>query len=54
MAVLTIALVAAAIEESLWDSRMSLLVAAIIIALGSLVTCISRTLCIARLLETPP
>ena len=53
MAVLTIALVAAAIEDSLWGSRMSLLAAAIIIALGSLVTCISRTQRIARLLEMP-
>jgi phosphatidylglycerophosphate synthase len=54
MAVLTIALLAAAVEDSLWGSRMSLLAAAIIIALGSLATCISRTLRIARLLETPP
>jgi phosphatidylglycerophosphate synthase len=54
MAVLTIALLAAAIEDSLWGSKMSLLAAAIIIALGSLATCISRTLRIARLLATPP
>ena len=54
MAVLTIALLAAAIEGSLWGSRISLLAAAIIIVLGSLATCISRTLRIARLLDTPP
>jgi phosphatidylglycerophosphate synthase len=54
MAVLTIALLAAAVEDSLWGSRISLLAAVIIIALGSLATCISRTLRIARLLETPP
>ena len=53
MAVLTIALLAAAIEDSLWGSRMSLIAAAIIIVLGSLATCVSRTLRIARLLETP-
>ena len=54
MAVLTIALLTVAIEDSMWGSRMSLLAAAIIVALGSLVTTISRTLRIARLLETPP
>jgi phosphatidylglycerophosphate synthase len=54
MAVLTIALLAAAIEDRLWGSRMSLIGAAIIIVLGSLMTCVSRTQRIARLLETPP
>ena len=54
MAVLTIALLAVAIEDSLWGSRMSLFAAAIIIVLGSLATCVSRTLRIARLIETPP
>jgi phosphatidylglycerophosphate synthase len=54
MAVLTIALLAAAIEESLWGTRLSLIAAAVIIVLGSLATCVSRTLRIARLLETPP
>jgi phosphatidylglycerophosphate synthase len=54
MAVLTITLLVAAIEDSLWGSRISLLAAAIIIALGGLATCISRTLRIVRLLETPP
>jgi phosphatidylglycerophosphate synthase len=53
MAVLTIALLVAAIEDSLWGSRVSLVAAAIIIVLGSLATCVSRTLRIARLLEKP-
>jgi phosphatidylglycerophosphate synthase len=53
MAVLTITLLAAAIEESLWGTRLSLIVAAVIIVLGSFATCVSRTLRIARLLETP-
>jgi len=34
-------------------SRVSLLVAVIIIAAGSLVTCISRSIAIARRLEAP-
>jgi phosphatidylglycerophosphate synthase len=53
MAVLTIALLAAAVEDSLWGSRLSLIAAAVIIVLGSLATCVSRTLRIARLLQTP-
>ena len=53
MAVLTIALLVAAIEDSLWGSRVSLAAAAIIIVLGSLATCVSRTLRIARLLVKP-
>jgi hypothetical protein len=51
MAVLTLALLIQAIEDALWGSRVSLLAAAIIIAVGSLVTCISRTIAIARRLE---
>jgi phosphatidylglycerophosphate synthase len=54
MAVLTVALVAEAIEDSLWGSRASLAAAAIIIAFGSLATCVSRTLRIAKLLGAPP
>ena len=53
MAVLTLALLIQAIEDALWGSRVSLLAAAIIIAAGSLVTCISRTIAIARRLEAP-
>ena len=53
MAVLTLALLIQAIEDALWGSRVSLLAAAIIIAAGSLVTCISRTIAIAKRLEQP-
>jgi phosphatidylglycerophosphate synthase len=53
MAVLTLALLFQAIEDALWGSRVSLLAAAIIIAVGSPVTCISRTIAIARRLEWP-
>jgi phosphatidylglycerophosphate synthase len=53
MAVLTLALLVQAIEDAVWGSRVSLLVAVIIIAAGSLVTCISRTIAIARRLEAP-
>jgi phosphatidylglycerophosphate synthase len=53
MAVLTIALLVEAVEDGLWGSRVSLLLAAIIIALGSLGTCVSRTIGIAERLERP-
>ena len=53
MAVLTVALLVAAIEDRLWGSRVSLLAAAFIIVLGSLATCFSRTRHIAKLLQTP-
>jgi len=53
MAVLTIALLVAAVEDGLWGSSVSLLLAAIIIALGSLATCVSRTIGIAERLEGP-
>ena len=53
MAVLTLALLIQAIEDALWGSRVSLLVAAIIIAVGSIATCISRTIAIAKRLEQP-
>jgi phosphatidylglycerophosphate synthase len=51
MAVLTLALLVQAMEDALWGSRVSLLAAAIIITIGSLATCISRTIAIARRLE---
>jgi phosphatidylglycerophosphate synthase len=51
MAVLTVALLFAAVEDSLWGSRVSLIAAAIVVVLGSLATCVSRTLRIARLLK---
>ena len=53
MAVLTLALLIQTIEDALWGSRVSLLLAVIIIAVGSLVTCITRTLRIASLLQAP-
>ena len=53
MAVLTVALLVQAIEDSLWGSRVSLMAAAIIIVLGSLATYLSRTRRIAKLLQTP-
>jgi len=48
MAVLTFGLVAQAIETPFVGSRTSLLVAGIVIAAGSLVTCATRTRAIAR------
>src|SRR6516225_9601948 len=53
MEVLTVALLIQAIDDALWGSRVSLPVAVIIIAAGSLVTCISRSIAIARRLEAP-
>ena len=53
MAVLTLALLIQAIEDALRGSRVSLLAAVIIIAVGSLATCIGRTMAIARRLEEP-
>jgi len=53
MAVLTLALLIQAIEDALRSSRVSLLAAVIIIAVGSLATCIGRTMAIARRLEEP-
>ena len=51
MAALTLGLVAQSIEAPLFGSHWSLLVTAAIIAAGSLVTCITRTLAIAAALE---
>ena len=53
MAVLTLALLIQAMENILWGSRVSLVVAAVIVAVGSLATCISRTIAIAKRLEQP-
>jgi phosphatidylglycerophosphate synthase len=53
MAVLTIACIAGAIEWSLWETRIVLLVAAYVIAFGALLTCITRTIAIARQLNNP-
>ena len=51
MAVLTLALLAAAVETTVTGTRFSLLAAAIVIALGGFITCVSRLLAIARGLE---
>jgi hypothetical protein len=51
MAVLTLALVVAAVENNLWGTSVSLVAAAIVIALGGLATCVTRTLRIATLLQ---
>lgn len=51
MAALTIGLVAQAIEAPLFGTRWSLAIACAAIALGSAVTCITRTISIARQLE---
>lgn len=51
MAVMTLACVVAAIEWSVWSSRWTLLAAAGVIAIGSLVTCVTRTLAVARRLH---
>jgi phosphatidylglycerophosphate synthase len=51
MAVLTIACIAGAIEWSIWQTRIVLVVAAYAIAFGALFTCITRTLAIARQLN---
>ncbi|MDB5532841.1 MAG: pgsAc [Hyphomicrobiales bacterium] len=51
MAALTAGLVAQAVEWLLFGSHWSLVTAASVIALGSLVTCVTRTRAIARALE---
>ena len=51
MAALTVALIAQAIETALWGTRYALLAAGIVILAGSLVTCATRTIAIARRLQ---
>lgn len=51
MAALTAGLIAQAVEIEVFGSRYSLLAAAVVIAVGGLVTCVTRTLHIARRLE---
>jgi phosphatidylglycerophosphate synthase len=51
MAVLTAALLAAAVETTVTGTRYSLLAAAVVIACGSFITCITRFLGVARKLE---
>ena len=52
MAVLTAACVLGAIEQAMWGSQWSLTLAAWIIAVGSVVTCGTRLIAIARQLRT--
>ncbi|MHC2459170.1 phosphatidylglycerophosphate synthase [Rhizobium leguminosarum] len=53
MAVLTAGLVAQSIETLISASNWSLILASAIIAAGSLITCITRTITLARSLERP-
>ena len=53
MAVLTVACIAGAAETFWHPERYALLAAAVVIAAGSLLTCIARTLAIAKLLRAP-
>lgn len=51
MAALTIGLIAQIVESLLWGTRFALLITGILILAGSLVTCGTRTVAIARRLE---
>lgn len=51
MAVLTLACLLAAVEWPIWGSRYALLVAVWVIAIGSLLTCVTRLLAISRSLR---
>lgn len=48
MAALTVGLIAQAIEAPLWGTRYALLVAGVLIFAGSIVTCATRTVAVAR------
>ena len=52
MAALTLALIASAVEAPVWGTRYALLIAGVVILAGSIVTCATRTLAIARRLQT--
>lgn len=54
MAVMTIACILGAIESHLYATGWALLAGLVMIALGSLLTCITRTLAMARLLRSTP
>lgn len=54
MAVMTLACVLGAVENHLYATGWALLAALVMIALGSLLTCITRTLAMARLLRSAP
>jgi phosphatidylglycerophosphate synthase len=51
MAVLTAACVLGAIEQRMWGSQLALIIAALVIAMGSVVTCGTRLFAIARQLR---
>ncbi|WP_293909168.1 CDP-alcohol phosphatidyltransferase family protein [Deinococcus sp.] len=51
MAVLTVAAILGAVEWGIWDTRYALTVGAWLVAVGASVTCVTRTLEIARQLE---
>lgn len=51
MAVLTVACVLGAAESWIWQTQLALLVAAWMVAVGSVMTCITRLLAIARQLQ---
>lgn len=54
MAVMTLACVLGAVENHLYATGWALLAGLAMIALGSLLTCITRTLAMARLLRSAP
>jgi phosphatidylglycerophosphate synthase len=54
MAVMTLACLVAALESAFLGSHTTLLYATILIAVGSLITCVTRTLAIGRLLQDKP
>jgi phosphatidylglycerophosphate synthase len=54
MAVMTVACVLAPLEGWLWQSHYALLIAAVVIAAGSALTCMTRLRAIARRLEARP
>jgi phosphatidylglycerophosphate synthase len=53
MAVMTLACLVAALESAFLYSQTALLYAAILIAAGSVITCVTRTLAIRRQLQEP-
>jgi phosphatidylglycerophosphate synthase len=53
MAALTVALLLQSAEWFVWDGRLSLSIGLAIIAAGSVVTCVTRTMAIARTLDQP-
>jgi phosphatidylglycerophosphate synthase len=52
MAALTVAALLGAVEWHVWQTQYVLLVAAYVLAIGATLTCVARTLAIARALKT--